>query len=343
MRFYLVVVCAVIFLGSRLEAQSDFYQGKQLKIVVGASAGAASDLYARVVAQHLPKQILGKPEVIVQNMPGGGSMTAANYVYSVAKPDGLTLGAVTAPIYFAQLLGRKEVQFDWAKFTWIGTPEENDELFFIKSELPYKTLFDLRKATDPPRCGASGVGSTGYYIPKLLEEVFGLKLVVVTGYPGAADVDLAVEKNEVQCRGTTISAFFGREPGKTWAKNGFVRFLVQTGDKRNPRLPEIPTIWELMEQEKAGDAKKRLARVVLGPGAFGRPILATPGIPADRVKALRDAYSNMLKDSEFVAEAKKRQWEIAPVSGERLEALAKEVIHQPPDVIERMKKVMGES
>jgi len=342
MRFYLVVVCAVIFLGSRLEAQSDFYQGKQIKIVVGASAGAASDLYARVVAQHLPKQILGKPEVIVQNMPGGGSMTAANYVYSVAKPDGLTLGAVTAPIYFAQLLGRKEVQFDWAKFTWIGTPEENDELFFIKSELPYKTLFDLRKATDPPRCGASGVGSTGYYIPKLLEEVFGLKLGMVTGYPGAADVDLAVEKNEVQCRGTTISAFFGREPGKSWAKNGYVRFLVQTGDKRNHRLRDTPTIWELMEQEKAAEAKKRLARVVLGPGAFGRPILATPAIPAERVKILRDAYSKMLKDPEFVAEANKRQWELNPVSGEKLEALAKEVIHQSPDIVERMKKVLGE-
>ena len=342
MRFYLVVVCAVIFLGSRLEAQSDFYQGKQLKIVVGASAGAASDLYARVVAQHLAKQILGKPEVIVQNMPGGGSMTAANYVYSVAKPDGLTLGAVTSPIYFAQLLGRKEVQFDWAKFTWIGTPEENDELFFIKSDLPYKTLFDLRKATDPPRCGASGVGSTGYYIPKLLEEVFGFKLGMVTGYPGAADVDLAVEKNEVQCRGTTISAFFGREPGKSWAKNGYVRFLVQTGDKRNHRLRDTPTIWELMEQEKAAEAKKRLARVVLGPGAFGRPILATPAIPAERVKILRDAYSKMLKDPEFVAEANKRQWELNPVSGEKLEALAKEVIHQSPDIVERMKKVLGE-
>ena len=116
-----------------------------MKIVVGASAGAASDLYARVVANHLPKQIPGKPEIIVQNMPGGGSLTAANYVYSVAKPDGLTLGAVTAPIYFAQLLGRKEVQFDWAKFTWIGTPEENDELFFIRSDQPYRTLLDLRK------------------------------------------------------------------------------------------------------------------------------------------------------------------------------------------------------
>jgi tripartite-type tricarboxylate transporter receptor subunit TctC len=176
-----------------------------------------------------------------------------------------------------------------------------------------------------------------------MEEIFGAKINVVTGYPGAADVDLAVEKNEVYCRGTTISAFFGREPGRTWAKNGFVRFLVQTGDRRNHRLPDTPTIWELMEQEKGMDAKKRLARVVLGPGAFGRPILAPPGIPADRVKLLRDAYLNMLKDAEFLAEAKQRQWEIAPISGERLEALAKEVINQPPDIIERMKKVMGES
>jgi tripartite-type tricarboxylate transporter receptor subunit TctC len=327
---------------SRLDAQSDFYQGKQIKIIVGASAGAASDLYARMVASHLPKQIPGKPEIIVQNMPGGGSITAANYVYSVAKPDGLTLGAVTSPIYFAQLLGRKEVQFDWAKFTWIGTPEENDEVFFIKSELPYKTLLDLRKVTEPPRCGAPGVGSTGYYIPKLLEEIFGIKLALVTGYPGAADVDLAVEKNEVHCRGTTISAFFGREPGKTWAKNGYVRFLVQTGDQRNHRLRDTPTIWELMEQTKSSEAQKRLARVVLGPGAFGRPILATPGIAVERVKILRDAYSKMLKDAEFVAEANKRQWEINPVSGEKLEALAKEVIHQPHDVIERMKKVLGE-
>jgi tripartite-type tricarboxylate transporter receptor subunit TctC len=339
----LLIVLLLLIDASEARAQSDFFKGKQMKIVVGASAGAASDLYARVVANHLPKHIPGKPEIIVQNMPGGGSVTAANYVYSVAKPDGLTLGAVTAPIYFAQLLGRKEVQFDWAKFTWIGTPEENDELFFIRSDQPYRTLLDLRKAGEAPRCGASGVGSTGFYIPKLIEEIFGVRINVVTGYPGAADVDLAVEKNEIHCRGTTISAFFGREPGRTWAKNGFVRFLVQTGDKRNYRLPDTPTIWELMDQEKGVDAKKRLARVVLGPGAFGRPILATPGIPPDRVKLLRDAYVNMLKDPEFVAEAKKRQWEIAPVSGERLEALAKQVINQPPDIIERMKKVMGES
>jgi tripartite-type tricarboxylate transporter receptor subunit TctC len=341
-RTSLLFVFVCVFCTPHVEAQTDFYKGKQIKIVVGASAGAASDLYARVIANHLPKQIPGMPDVIVQNMPGGGSITAANYVYSIAKPDGLTLGAVTAPIYFAQLLGRKEVQFDWAKFTWIGTPEENDELFFIRSDLPYKTLLDLRKASEPLRCGAPGVGSTGYYIPKLLEEVFGLKIAMVTGYPGAADVDIAVERNEVHCRGTTISAFFGREPGRTWAKNGFARILVQTGDKKNHRLPDTPTIWELMDQEKVVEAKKRLARVVLGPGAFGRPIVAAPGIPAERVRILREGYLKMLKDPEFVADANKRQWEINPISGERLERLAKEVINQPPDVVERIKGILGE-
>jgi tripartite-type tricarboxylate transporter receptor subunit TctC len=342
MRKALLVLLVFILCAPELQAQNDFYKGKTTKVIVGASSGAASDLYARVVAQHLPKHIPGKPDVIVQNMPGGGSMTAANYVYSVAKPDGLTLGAVTSPIYFAQLLGRKEVQFDWVKFTWIGSPEENDELLFLRSDMPYKTLADLRKASEPPRCGTTGVGSTGYYIPKLLEEIFGVKFNLVTGYPGAADVDVAVERNEIHCRGTTLNAFFGREPGRTWAKNGFVRILVQTGDKRNHRLPDTPTIWELMDQEKVPEAKRRLATVVLGPGAFGRPILATPGIPADRVKILRGAYAKMVRDSEFLAEAAKRKWEINPISGERLEALAKEVINQPPEIIASLKKILGD-
>ncbi|HWP58885.1 MAG TPA: tripartite tricarboxylate transporter substrate-binding protein [Candidatus Acidoferrales bacterium] len=340
MRKALAAVCIVLACAAKLRAQSDFYKGKQIRIIVGASAGAASDLYARAAANHLPKHIPGKPDIIVQNMPGGGSMTAANYVYSVAKPDGLTLGALTSPIYFAQLLGQKEVQFDWAKFSWIGTPEENDELLFIRSDLPYKSLLDLRNASEPVRCGATGVGSTGYYIPKLLAHIFNLKIQLVTGYPGAADVDVAVERNEVHCRGATIAAFFGREPGRTWAKTGFVRILVQTGDKKNRRLPDTPTIWELMNQEKIPEAKRRLAKVILGPGAFGRPIVATPGLPPERLKILRDAYMKMLRDGEFLAEAQKRGWEINPVGGEQLEALAKEVVNQPPEVIAAMKEIL---
>src|SRR5262249_41911454 len=149
MRRVIFLIIYVSCFARPLQAQSDFYKGKQIKIVVGASAGAASDLYARVVAHHLPKHVSGKPDIIVQNMPGGGSITAANYVSSVAKPDGLTLGAVTAPIYFAQLLGRKEVQFDWSKFTLIGKPEEKDELFFLLSDQPYRAIFDLSNVREP--------------------------------------------------------------------------------------------------------------------------------------------------------------------------------------------------
>jgi tripartite-type tricarboxylate transporter receptor subunit TctC len=342
MKRILLAFCALLVCAPDLQAQSDFYKGKQIKIVVGATAGAASDLYARTVAQYLPKHIPGNPDAIVQNMPGGSSIIAANYVYSVAKPDGLTLGALIAGVYLSQLRGRKEVQFDWAKFSWIGSPEENDELLFIRADTPYKTLMDIRKTNEPPRCGATGAGSTGYYFPKLLEEVFGLKFNIVTGYPGAPEVDLAMEKGEVHCRAATQNAFFGRDPTRTWFKNGFVRALVQGGDKRNARLPETPTIWEIMNQEKTPEASKRVARVVLAPGSFGRPIVGTPGIPAERVKILREGYAKMLQDPEFLAEAKKRQWEISPIRGERLEVLAKEVINQPADVIERVSKVLGE-
>ena len=236
MRNLLFLLFFILIHASSVPAQNDFFKGKQMKIVVGASAGAASDLYARVVANFLPKQIPGKPEIIVQNMPGGGSLTAANYVYSVAKPDGLTLGAVTAPIYFAQLLGRKEVQFDWAKFTWIGTPEENDELFFLRSDQPYKTLLDLRKAADAPRCGASGVGSTGYYIPKLLEEVFAVKINMVTGYPGAADVDLAVEKNESTLPRHDDQRFFWSRAGQNLGEE---RLCPVSGTNRRQAQPSL--------------------------------------------------------------------------------------------------------
>ncbi len=339
MKLFLALIPLLLAV-STLHAQSDFFKGKQVRIIVGASAGAASDLYARMAAAHLPRHIPGSPDIIVQNMPGGGSMTAANFVYRVAKPDGLTLAALTSPIYFAQLLGQKEVQFDWAKFSWIGTPEENDEILFIRSDLPYNSLLELRNAKEPVRCGATGVGSTGYYIPKLLAHIFGLKINLVTGYPGAPDVDVAVQRNEVHCRGTTIAAFFGREPGRTWAKSGFVKILVQTGDNKNHRVPETPTIWELMNREKISEANRRLARVLLGPGAFGRPIVATPGITPERVKILRDAYTKMTRDAEFLAEAKKRGWEINPVGGEQLEALAKEVVNQPPEIVAAMKEIL---
>jgi tripartite-type tricarboxylate transporter receptor subunit TctC len=174
-----------------------------------------------------------------------------------------------------------------------------------------------------------------------LEETIGAKFNVVTGYNSGTDVDLAVERGEVQCRAFTIAAFFAREPFHTWRQKGFVRVIVQTGKRRDAKLPDVPTLPELMEQHKTVDSARRLTAVILAANEIGRPIVATPGIPADRVKILREAFMKSVRDPELLDDAKKKKLELDPVSGEELEALAKEIVAQPPDVIERMKKLLG--
>lgn len=331
----------ILAFGSTTQAQENFYQGKSIRIVIGSSTGGGYDLWARLLARYFGQHIPGKPEINVQNMPGAGSVVAANYVYGVAKPDGLTLGAILPAIYFDQLVGRQEVQFDWSKLIWIGSPEQNEILHFIRADTPYRTVEDLRNAKEPPRCGSSGTGTTGYYIPRLLEEVLDIKTRIVSGYQGGSEIDLAVERGEVHCWSPLIATFFGREPYMTWRKKGFVRVVLQTGRKRDSRLADVPTLWELMDQYKTPEAGKRLAKVVLTASTLGRPIVTTVGVPAERVKILREAYARTLKDPDLLAEAKKRGWEVDPLIGEELESLAKEVLVQPPQVIERMKWVMG--
>jgi tripartite-type tricarboxylate transporter receptor subunit TctC len=212
----------------------------------------------------------------------------------------------------------------------------------MRSDAPYKTLEDIRNATDPPRCSATGVGSTGYDVPRVLEDSLGLKFRVISGYPGGAEQDLAMERGEVHCRAITTEGFFGREPFLTWHKNGFVRIMLQTERQRHPKLPDVPTIYELMDQYKTTEAKRRLATVYLNSGHFGsRPIISTPGLAADRVRILREAYSKTLKDPEFLDEIGKKGWQVSPAGGEELEALAKEVTNQPPEVIDWLKKLLA--
>jgi tripartite-type tricarboxylate transporter receptor subunit TctC len=338
-KFFLVLALVLISPVNAL-AQAPFYQDKTLRIVAGYGAGSVDDAWTRMIAQYLVKYIPGNPNIIVQNMPGAGAMIAANYVYKVAKPDGLTLGGIRAGLYFDQLVGRKEVQFDWPKFTWLGTPTQVEQIIYIRADTPYKTLDDVRKAAVPPKCGATGTASTGYYVGNLLEETLGAKFNTLTGYKDGPEVDLAVERGEIQCRGISLETLFGREPLIGWSKNGFVRVLIQTGKKRDPKLPDVPTIWELMNEYKTTEAAKRLATVILAVGAFGRPYVSSPGLPPDRAKILQGAFRKTLTDPDFQAQARERKLDIDPVGGEELEALAREVMAQSPDVVERMKRLL---
>jgi tripartite-type tricarboxylate transporter receptor subunit TctC len=295
-----------------------------------------------MLSRYMPKYIPGNPTFVVQNMPGAGSLTATNYVYAVAKPDGLTIGWPSNAIYLDQLVGRKEVQFDLRKFAWIGSPVKEPAIFYMRADAPFKSIQDVKNSSEPPKCGSTGTASTDFILARMLEDTLPpLKINTVQGYPGGSEIDLAVEKGEVVCRGMTASPFFGREPFLTWQKKNFVRVLVYTGDKRDPRIPDVPTLDEIFTKEKVSEASRRVAEVILAGESFGRPIVATPGIPAERVRELRRAFDQAMKDPELLAEAKKQRMDVEPETGENLEKLAIKILNQPPEVLTRVKKILS--
>jgi tripartite-type tricarboxylate transporter receptor subunit TctC len=323
--------------GSPLFAQTPYYQGKTINIRVGFTAGGAFDVWARIIAQHMGKHVPGNPTLVVQNMTGGGSMIAANYVYSVAKSDGLTLGIVSPGLYIQQLAGQKEVQYDWFKYSWIGSPEKTDRILYIRADSPIKTLEDMRSPAAVPKCAATGVGTAAYYFPRFLQEAFGLKLTMVPGYQGAADANLAIEKGEVQCWAATLQAYFGSEPSRTWTKTGFVRVLVQSGAKRDARIADTPTLWEILDRHKSSDLNRRLAKILLVPDDMGRPFFGPPGIPAERLKALREGFGKMMNDPDVIAEARKKGLDPELISGEEFDAMGKELATPAAEIVQRLK------
>ena len=338
-RLLLLFLSISLWLSPTAHGQVDFFTGKQIKIVVGFSAGGIIDLWARLFALYLGKYIPGNPTLVVQNLPGGGSMIAANQLFNVAKPDGLTLAMLSSGLYFDQLLGAKEVKYDWARFGWIGSPVKNFEVLTMRSDTPYKTIEDIQKAAQPPRCGTTGSGATGHYFPRFLDDALGAKFHLVLGYPGNREVEIAIERGEVHCYAITKEAFL-REPGRSWLKKGFVRVLVQGGQKRDPLFPDTPTVYELMDKHRTPEALKRFAAVLLSVGAIGRPLIAPPHLPAGRLAILRDAYAKMLNDGEFLGEARKREWEVEYINGQELEAIAKQSVNQPKDVVDRLRKTL---
>lgn len=338
---FLSIVLLLAAVGVAESQERPYYQDKTIRVVVGFTTGGFYDRWSRLLARYVPKYLPGNPEILVQNMPGAGGLVAANYVHNVAKPDGLTLGMLSYGMYLDQLVGRKEVQYDVRKFNWIGSPEKSDVIFYMRSDTPFKSIEDIRKSRRAPKCGSTGTAGTDYILARMLEDTLGLKIETVLGYPGGSEIDLAVERGEVECRGMTAAPFFGREPFITWRKNNFVRVLLYGGQKRDERIPDTPTIYEIFKKENTPEETRRVADVILRGGDFGRPWVAPPGTPKDRVKILRNAYAKAMTDPALIAEASKTQMEISPVSGEELQQLAETMINQPASVIARVKRVLG--
>jgi tripartite-type tricarboxylate transporter receptor subunit TctC len=341
--FGLLLSSSTIFtIAASAEVRSKpYYQGKTIRIIVGTTSGSLYDQWAQVLARSMPKYISGQPNIIVQNMPGIVGIVAANYGYTVPAPDGKTVILIQRHVYLEQLTERQEAKFDLRRFHWIGSPDKSVPLLFIRADSPYKTVDDILKSANPPKCGASSRSDLTYSMSKVMEIALGGTVNLVVGYSDGSRVNAGIESGEVVCRLTSLDVHLAREPFQTWDKKGFDRHLLLFGPKRDPRIPDVGTIYELMEQKRTSELNRGVAEAILAGNQLGRPIVAPPGTPPEAVKILRTAYMNVFSDPDFLAQAKKLKIATDPSSGEDLQNLVRQIMDQPSDVIARLKILMA--
>jgi len=308
-------------------AQSAPYEGKTITIVVGFKAGGGYDRTARILARHLPKYLPGKPNVIVQNMPGANSITAANHVYAVAKPDGLTIGTFNRNLVLAQLTNVPGVKYDMTKFAWIGSAASETTVLAIRSDLPFKSFDELRKSGKPLVIGATGPGANTYDFPLLLKEFLGVNFKIVSGYSSSADIMLAIERKEVDARAGSYSSL------RPFIDRKLVHPVVRARAVE-AGIEQLPVDENLAPNARA----KAIMALRSAPEVVGRPYVMTPGTPDALLKLVREAFAAALKDPELVAEATKAKMELEYTSGEETLKILTEVLSQPKDVVDEFSK-----
>jgi tripartite-type tricarboxylate transporter receptor subunit TctC len=339
---YAILAGLTGYQAARAQAERPFFEGKTIQLLVASGPGATTDISARLVGRYLGKHIPGNPTIVVQNMPGAGGIVAANHLFNVAKPDALTIGAMSRANYIEQIVGRPEVKTDFRKLSWIGSFNKSPMMVACRSDTEYKTIAAVRTAKTPPRFGQSGTGSISYVFANLMEKILDLKVKNVTGFKSGRDTDLGLERGEIDCRATSDITVI-REPWTRWVKENYVTFILQQGPEKSALLPPVPTIAELARPE--AKPYLTLMNVMLAYTEFDRPFAAPPGVPKDRLQVLRDSFERMLKDSEFAADAKKfLDWDgSTSLSGEQLQKKMIDTVTQPPDVVKRVKEILAES
>lgn len=315
-----------IFVAAPALAQGSFYEGKTVTVVIGASGGSL-EIAARIAARHLGKQLPGNPNVIVQNMTGAAHLVATNNVYNVAKPDGLTLLAANPNVGIAQLTKVEAARFDLRRFQWLGSTGADGVALSIRSDLPYQTWEELKKADRELVVGTTGPGSNAHDFPLLLKEFAGAKFKLVSGYPANADILLAIERKEVDLWAAFATTI------KLAADRGAVRPLVR-GRVSIPGFENLP-VDETLATSAVG---KAIMGIRAAPLAIGRAFAAPPATPADRVKLLRDALAKAVKDPEFLEEMKKARIEVGYISPEQVLKMFNGLLDQPPEVQKEMVK-----
>jgi tripartite-type tricarboxylate transporter receptor subunit TctC len=326
-RFF--ALAALVALGATTPAFAQYYAGKTITLVVGYKPGGGYDRTARMLARHLPDHIPGKPNVIVQNMPGANSIIAANHVYAVAKADGLTIGTFNRNLPIAQLTHVEGVKYDMTKFAWIGSAASESTILAIRNDLPYRTVEDLKKipADKPLIIGATGPGANTYDFPLLLKELVGINIKIVSGYSSSADIMLAVERKEADGRAGSLSSI------QQFIDRKLVHPVVRSRAVE-PGIENLPVDESLAPNPRA----KAIMALRSAPEVVGRPYVMHPETAPEIVKTMRKAFADTIADPKLKAEAKKAKTELNFVDGDEALKVMHEVLSQPKDIVAEFSK-----
>jgi tripartite-type tricarboxylate transporter receptor subunit TctC len=312
----------------------DFYRGKSITIVIGFSAGGDYDLRARLVARHMDRLIPGAPTMIARNMPGAGGVAATNWLARVAPRDGTSLLMASQNTPLIQALGTPGVEFDARQFNWIGNTTNSPNVISVWAGRGVSSIEDARQRE--VTVGATGVGSGSYYYPFAANVVGRTRFKIVTGYPGGNDVNIAMERGEVDGRGSNSLAAWG-STRPSWVAEGKIIHLVQIALKPHPDLKNVPLLSDLAETE----IDKQAMRLIAAETAMARSIAASADIPPDRVAALRQAFNAAIASKEFLAEADKLGFDINAATGEEVQAIVNDIVNAPAPVIQRVRDILN--
>jgi tripartite-type tricarboxylate transporter receptor subunit TctC len=317
------------------DSVEDFYRGKSIMLIIGYSVGGGYDAYARTVAQHMSRHIPGHPTIVSQNMPGAGSLRSANYLYNVAPKDGTAIGIFSRGMAMEPLIGSSNTQFDSTKFNWLGSGSNEVSVCVTWHTSPIKTWSDM--LAKPFTVGGEGSGSDPDIFSTVIRNIFDVKLRLVSGYPGSAEVSLAIERGEVDGRcGWSWSSI--KLQRADWVANKKVNVLVQLSLQKDPELAHVPLITEFA----TSDRQRHILNLVFSRQAMARPFVAPPGIPEDRKQALRAAFDKTMADPAFLADAKARGLEVNPVSGAEIDKLIASLYKTPPDIVAEVRATIAQ-
>jgi tripartite-type tricarboxylate transporter receptor subunit TctC len=324
-----LALCAVLWAGgAKADPVEDFYRGKSISLIIGSGEGGGYDLSARLVAQHFSDFIPGHPTIVPQNMPAAGSIAAAEYAYSVAPRDGTTL-LVVQPTFVLEKITNPTRKYELEKFSYIGRVDQSVLVGLVWHTSPAQSIEDLKRI--PINVSAIGAAGTAATIPWALNRMIGTKMRVVLGYDSSAAMGLAMERGETDGNASTSWDYL--ETKHEWFDDRSIKILFTIALDRFNRIPDVPTILELTDNERDRNALKLIAST----STIGRAIMSTPGVPAERVEALRRAFDRMVKDPQFLADAATRRLGVDPMTGEDLQKIVLDVTSQPQEVIDTMK------